>query len=73
MTARAIEAVGGAERGKAMIMLNPGDPPPLMRDTVICEVDPDADRDAIVESVREMVAEVAANVPVGPADDQQHE
>ena len=62
-TSRAIEAVGGAERGKAIIILNPADPPPLMRDTVICEVDADSDRDAIAESVREMVAEVAAYVP----------
>jgi acetaldehyde dehydrogenase len=62
-TSRAIEAVGGAERGKAIIILNPAEPPPLMRDTVICEVDADADRDAIAESVREMVAEVAAYVP----------
>jgi acetaldehyde dehydrogenase len=62
-TSRALEAVGGAEHGKAIIILNPADPPPLMRDTVICEVDADADRDAIAESVREMVAEVAAYVP----------
>jgi acetaldehyde dehydrogenase len=62
-TARAIEALGGAERGKAIIILNPADPPPLMRDTVICELDPDVDRDAIGESVREMVADVAAYVP----------
>ena len=46
-----------------MIMLNRADPPPLMRDAVICEVDPDADRGAIVESVREILAEVAAYVP----------
>jgi len=62
-TARAVEAVGGAERGKAIIILDSADPPSLMRNTVICEVDPDADCDAIVASVRAMVAHVAAYVP----------
>ena len=62
-TARAVEAVGGAERGKAIIILDSADPPSLMRNTVICEVDPDADCDAIVASVRAMVAHVAACVP----------
>jgi acetaldehyde dehydrogenase len=62
-TSRAISEVGGAEAGKAIIVLNPAEPPPLMRDTVICEVEPGADREAIVESVREMAAEVATYVP----------
>ena len=62
-TSRAIEAVGGAERGNALIILDPADPPPLMRDSVICAVDPSADRDALLESVREMVAAVVAYVP----------
>jgi acetaldehyde dehydrogenase len=62
-TARAISEVGGARRGKAIIILNPADPPLLMRDTVICSLEPGADRDAIVESVEEMVASVAAYVP----------
>src|ERR1700723_1306735 len=62
-TARAIESIGGAERGKAVIILNPVDPPMIMRDTVFCAISPDADQDAITESVLAMVAEVARYVP----------
>jgi acetaldehyde dehydrogenase len=62
-TARAIETIGGAERGKAVIILNPVDPPMIMRDTVFCAISPDADRDAITNSVLAMVAEVARYVP----------
>jgi acetaldehyde dehydrogenase len=62
-TARAIERVGGAERGKAVIVLNPVEPPMIMRDTVFCAISPDADQDAITASVLEMVAEVARYVP----------
>jgi acetaldehyde dehydrogenase len=62
-TSRAIAEVGGAARGKAIIILNPAEPPLLMRDTVICQIGPDADRDAIIDSVTEMVAAVAAYVP----------
>jgi acetaldehyde dehydrogenase len=61
-TARAIEAVGGATRGKAIIVLNPADPPLIMRDTVLCIVD-DCDRDAVTASVEDMVARVQAYVP----------
>ncbi|SFL39880.1 acetaldehyde dehydrogenase (acetylating) [Geodermatophilus ruber] len=61
-TARAIEVVGGAARGKAIIVLNPADPPLIMRDTVLCVVD-DCDRDAVTASVEEMVARVQAYVP----------
>jgi acetaldehyde dehydrogenase len=61
-TAAAIEAVGGAARGKAIIILNPAEPPLLMRDTVFCLIG-DADHDAIRASVHEMVAEVARYVP----------
>ena len=50
-TARAIESVGGAGRGKAVIMLNPVEPPMIMRDTVFCAISPDADHDAITASV----------------------
>ncbi|MFF2808329.1 acetaldehyde dehydrogenase (acetylating) [Streptomyces sp. NPDC058000] len=62
-TARALEVVGGAARGKAVIILNPADPPPLMRDTVHCVVDDDADGVALTKAIDAMVAEVAAYVP----------
>jgi acetaldehyde dehydrogenase len=64
-TARAIETVGGARRGKAVIILNPADPPLMMRDTVHCLVSaPDpATRDAIAAAVTRMVADVAGYVP----------
>lgn len=64
-TGRAIEVVGGAARGKAVIILNPAEPPMIMRDTVLCLVDaPDpAQHERIVASVEEMVASVAAYVP----------
>ncbi|QJT05298.1 acetaldehyde dehydrogenase (acetylating) [Streptomyces asoensis] len=61
-TAGAIEQVGGARRGKAIIVLNPAEPPLIMRDTVYCLIG-EADHDAIRTSVEEMVAEVAAYVP----------
>lgn len=63
-TARAVEAVGGAARGKAVIILNPAEPPLLMRDTVYCLCpEAGADRAAIAASVRDMVATVAGYVP----------
>lgn len=62
-TSRAIRVVGGAAQGKAIIILNPAEPPLLMRDTVICEIDPAADRLAITDSIERMVAEVARYVP----------
>jgi acetaldehyde dehydrogenase len=61
-TARAIESVGGAERGKAIIVLNPAEPPLIMRDTVYCLAD-HADAGAVTAAVHEMVAEVASYVP----------
>jgi acetaldehyde dehydrogenase len=61
-TAKAISTVGGAGRGKAIIVLNPADPPLVMRDTVIALMAP-ADPDRLRESVRAMVDEVAAFVP----------
>jgi acetaldehyde dehydrogenase len=62
-TASAVEKVGGAQRGKAIIILNPAEPPVVMRDTVFCAIPADADRDAITGSVVSMVAEVARYVP----------
>jgi acetaldehyde dehydrogenase len=61
-TARALEVVGGAERGKAIIVLNPAEPPLIMRDTVYCVVG-DCDQQAVVTAVEKMVEEVAAYVP----------
>ena len=61
-TAAAIEQIGGARRGKAIIVLNPAEPPLIMRDTVFCLCD-DADTAAIAASVRDMVDEVQSYVP----------
>ena len=62
-TAGAVETVGGAKRGKAIIIINPAEPPLLMRDTIHClTVDP-PDEKAITESVHEMVKEVQRYVP----------
>jgi acetaldehyde dehydrogenase len=64
-TSAAIVQVGGARRGKAIIILNPAEPPLIMRDTVLCLVDaPDpAVHDEIRTSVEKMIADVAAYVP----------
>ncbi len=62
-TSRAIEVVGGAERGKAIIVLNPVEPPMIMRDTVFCAIPADADTDAITASIHRRVAEVQRYVP----------
>jgi acetaldehyde dehydrogenase len=62
-TSDAIESVGGAQRGKAIIILNPVEPPMIMRDTVFCAISPDSDRTAISESIHQMVAAVQQYVP----------
>ncbi len=62
-TSRAVSEVGGAERGKAIIILNPVEPPMIMRDTVFCMIGADADQGAITRSIHEMVAEVQVYVP----------
>lgn len=63
-TARGIEVIGGATLGKAIIILNPADPPILMRNTIYVLLDSeDVDRQAIVDSVEEMVTTVQAYVP----------
>ncbi len=61
-TSQAICDVGGATRGKAIIILNPAEPPLIMRDTVYC-LCADGDRAAIAKSVEDMVAEVQTYVP----------
>jgi len=64
-TSHAIEIVGGAQKGKAIIILNPAEPPLIMRDTVFCLVnDPqETQQSAIRESINEMVAQVSEYVP----------
>jgi acetaldehyde dehydrogenase len=63
-TARGLEVIGGAEKGKAIIILNPADPPILMRNTIYALLSTeDVDRLAIVESVEAMIREVQAYVP----------
>jgi acetaldehyde dehydrogenase len=62
-TARGVEDIGGADRGKAIIILNPAEPPILMRATIFCAVSPDVDQDAVSSSAHEMRDRVAAYVP----------
>ncbi len=62
-TSKAIEQVGGAEKGKAIIVLNPAEPPLIMRDTVYCLTEENADQDAIRKSVKAMADAVNAYVP----------
>jgi acetaldehyde dehydrogenase len=61
-TAKAVEVVGGAARGKAIIILNPAEPPLIMRNTVFCLVQA-ANPDDIAQSIHEMVESVRAYVP----------
>ncbi|MEU0648360.1 acetaldehyde dehydrogenase (acetylating) [Streptomyces umbrinus] len=62
-TARAIQEVGGAAHGKAIIILNPVTPPMIMRDTVFCAIDPDTDQEAVTASIHAMVDRVRQYVP----------
>lgn len=61
-TARAIEQLGGAERGKAIIVLNPAEPPLIMRDTVYC-LCCEGNEQSIADSVNRMVSQVQEYVP----------
>ncbi|HEX9835571.1 MAG TPA: acetaldehyde dehydrogenase (acetylating) [Alphaproteobacteria bacterium] len=61
-TARGLEVVGGAKKGKAIIVLNPAEPPLIMRDTVYC-LSEDTDTDKIARSVEDLVEEVQGYVP----------
>jgi acetaldehyde dehydrogenase len=68
VTARGLEEVGGARRGKAIIILNPVEPPMIMRNTVFCAIpasaaEPGPQRDAIEANVHAMVEEVRRYVP----------
>jgi acetaldehyde dehydrogenase (acetylating) len=62
-TSTALQVVGGELRGKAVMILNPADPPILMRNTVYCLVDGDVDHDAIENDALAMVDKVKAYVP----------
>ncbi len=62
-TALGIEKVGGAKKGKAIIILNPAEPPLIMRDTVHCLTVDEPDQKAITQSVMRMLAEVQRYVP----------
>ncbi len=62
-TARGVEIVGGAKKGKAIIILNPAEPPIMMRNTIYCEVEGEVDQEAMRTSVEEMIAVVQTYVP----------
>jgi acetaldehyde dehydrogenase len=62
-TARGVERVGGAARGRAIMILNPAEPPITMRNTVMAAVAADADRDAVAAAVVAQVEAVARYVP----------
>ena len=61
-TAKAVCMVGGAKKGKAIIILNPAEPPLYMRDTIYAMVN-DPDKEKIVESIHEMVKKIQTYVP----------
>ncbi|MBP6727423.1 MAG: acetaldehyde dehydrogenase (acetylating) [Thauera sp.] len=62
-TAGAVEKVGGAKKGKAIIILNPAEPPLIMRDTVHCLTETEPDQAAITASIHAMIKEVQKYVP----------
>ncbi|KUE85112.1 acetaldehyde dehydrogenase (acetylating) [Cupriavidus necator] len=62
-TAQAVRQVGGAKEGKAIIVINPADPPLIMRDTVHCLTEGEPDQQRIVDSVNAMIADVQRYVP----------
>jgi acetaldehyde/propanal dehydrogenase len=62
-TSSAIESVGGAKKGKAIIILNPAEPPLMMRDTVHCLTESEPDQAAITESIHAMIKKVQTYVP----------
>ncbi|TMM46983.1 acetaldehyde dehydrogenase (acetylating) [Colwellia ponticola] len=62
-TSGAVEQIGGAKKGKAIIIINPAEPPLLMRDTIHCLTETEPDQAAITASVLEMIREVQKYVP----------
>lgn len=62
-TAGAVEQIGGAREGKAIIVINPAEPPLIMRDTVHCLTEDEPDQAAITASVHAMIADVQKYVP----------
>ena len=62
-TARGLEVIGGAEQGKAIIVLNPADPPIMMRNTIYVVPENDFDEEKVTASVKQVVAEVQEFVP----------
>ncbi len=62
-TAGAVEKIGGAKKGKAIIVINPAEPPLIMRDTVHCLVEGEPKEAEITASVHAMIAEVQKYVP----------
>ena len=62
-TAGAVEQVGGAKKGKAIIIINPAEPPLIMRDTVHCLTETEPDQAAITQSIHDMIREVQKYVP----------
>ena len=62
-TARAVEVIGGARSGKAIIILNPAEPPLVMRDTIYCSLPAGSDEAKVAQSIQDMVDEVQTYVP----------
>ncbi|RFO96016.1 acetaldehyde dehydrogenase (acetylating) [Rhodoferax lacus] len=62
-TSNAIEKVGGARKGKALCIINPAEPPMMMRNTIQCLCDEEPDQERITASIHAMIAEVQKYVP----------
>jgi acetaldehyde/propanal dehydrogenase len=62
-TSSAIERVGGARRGKALAIINPAEPPMIMRNTINCLTEGEPDQSKIIDSVLAMIEEVQKYVP----------
>jgi acetaldehyde/propanal dehydrogenase len=62
-TAAGIEQVGGAKKGKAIIIINPAEPSMIMRDTIHCLTEEEPDQKSITQSVKNMIADVQQYVP----------